>query len=426
MRNRGIWLVIVLALACATPAVGSGFSIYEQSAKASAQAGAWVARADDAAANWYNPAALVRLEGTNFHFGANLIPIGRDTSITTSDPAYGLPTEVKFDAVTNNATPANLYFTHRIDDWMAFGIGVTTPFGLASEWEDRPITFSSKRVDLATFVVNPNLAFKIDDRWSFAVGIDYIYADVKEFSREFDQSSFLELPPGTVVGASDLTGTGDDWGWNLAFQFATEEWKAGLTYRAELSPDIDGEVAFTGVNEYLELYFPDGPGTTTLDLPAQAALGVAYTGFADWEVEFDVSWAQWSRFDHLAIDFENETPAVTDIVLPENWDDTFAFRLGAAWAMAERHELRFGAVFDQGPIPDDTLRPSIPDADRLGISVGYGFHGKSWALDAYVMPLFFQDRDANDGDPLSSPTGVVDGRYESSVNLFGVGFSWRF
>ena len=33
------------------PVFPSGFSIYEQSAKASAQAGAWTARADDAAAN---------------------------------------------------------------------------------------------------------------------------------------------------------------------------------------------------------------------------------------------------------------------------------------------------------------------------------------------------------------------------------------
>ncbi len=426
MRNRSIGLVIVLVLACATPAVGSGFSVYEQSAKASAQAGAWVARADDAAANWYNPAALVRLDGTNLHFGANLIPIGRDTSITTADLAYGLPMEMKFDAVTVNATPVNLYYTHRIDDWAAFGIGVTTPFGLATEWEDRPITFSSKRVELATFVVNPNLAFKLDDRWSFAVGIDYLYADVREFSREFDQSSFLELPPGTLVGLSDLTGTGDDWGWNLAFQFATEDWKAGLTYRADLSPKIEGDVAFTGVHEALAPYFPDGPGTTTLDLPAQAALGVAYTGFESWEIEFDVSWAQWSRFKTLAIDFENETPAVTDIVLPENWDDTYAFRLGAAWSLAERHELRFGAVMDQGPTPNETLRPSIPDADRIGVSVGYGFQGDNWAIDAYVMPLFFKDRDAFDGDPYDSPTGVVDGRYESSVNLFGVGVSWHF
>jgi len=426
MRNHRGWLVAVLALACATPALASGFSVFEQSAKASGQAGAWVARPDDAAANWYNPAALVWLEGSNFHFGANLITIGRDTTLTTADPAYGLPAEVEFDTTANNATPVNLYFTHRLDERAAFGIGVNNPFGLSTEWTDRPITFSSQRVELVTFVVNPNLAFKIDDRWSFALGIDYMYADVKEFAREFDQSEFLGAPAGSVVGRSDLTGTGDDWGWNFALQFATDAWKGGFTYRDELSPEIEGDVAFTGVHEYLVSYFPNGPGTTTLNLPAQAALGVAYTGLANWEFEADVTWAQWSRFETLAIDFETNTPAVDDIVLPENWSDTYAYRVGAAWKVAERHEIRFGALFDENPIPDDTLRPSIPDGDRWSVTLGYGYEGENWAIDAYYMPLFFEDRNASDGLEGLSPTGVVDGKYESFVNLLGVGFSLRF
>ena len=54
-------IAVAAALFATVPAMASGFSIYEQSAKASGQAGAWVARADDAAANWYNPAALVKL-----------------------------------------------------------------------------------------------------------------------------------------------------------------------------------------------------------------------------------------------------------------------------------------------------------------------------------------------------------------------------
>src|SRR5512139_2247462 len=102
-------IAVAAALLATVPALASGFSVYEQSAKASGQAGAWVARADDAAANWYNPAALVWLEGSNFHFGANLITIGRDTTLTSADPVYGLPAEgVKFDSATNNETPVNL------------------------------------------------------------------------------------------------------------------------------------------------------------------------------------------------------------------------------------------------------------------------------------------------------------------------------
>ena len=42
-------ILVAIALLAAAPAFASGFGFYEQSAKASGQAGAWVARADDAA-----------------------------------------------------------------------------------------------------------------------------------------------------------------------------------------------------------------------------------------------------------------------------------------------------------------------------------------------------------------------------------------
>ena len=80
MSKRGLLLAAAcVALVAAGPALASGFSIYEQSAKASGQAGAWVARADDAAANWYNPAALTRMDGMQIQFGINLITVGSDS-----------------------------------------------------------------------------------------------------------------------------------------------------------------------------------------------------------------------------------------------------------------------------------------------------------------------------------------------------------
>jgi long-chain fatty acid transport protein len=426
MKRRELWvLVAVMALAGALPALASGFSIYEQSAKASGQAGAWVARADDAAANWYNPAALTRLDGMEIQFGASLITIGSDTKLTSSDLRYGLTTARSFESVQNNATPVQLYCATKINDRLAFGFGLNNPFGLVTEWKDRPVTYSSKRVELVTFVANPNLAVKVNDQWSLAFGIDYLMADVKEFSREFDQSAFLGQPAGTIVGKSNLAGDGRALGWNLAAHFAAESLSVGFSYRAKLSPEIDGNVRFTGVNSNLSTFFPNGAGKTTLDLPAEAAVGVAFHVGDAWEMEGDVSWAQWSSFEKLAIDFSKNTAAVTDITQVENWKNTFAVRLGAAWKFTEAQELRFGAVWDQNPIPDDTLRPSIPDCDRRSVTLGYGYHGESWGFDAYYMPLFFQTRNAK-ASAATLGSGVIDGKYESFVQLLGASLTWRF
>src|SRR5512137_2453317 len=85
MRNRHAVILVAVALLAAAPAFASGFGFYEQSAKASAQGGAWVARADDAAANWYNPAALVHLSGREVQFGTNWLDIGGNTTFTPTD-----------------------------------------------------------------------------------------------------------------------------------------------------------------------------------------------------------------------------------------------------------------------------------------------------------------------------------------------------
>jgi long-chain fatty acid transport protein len=360
----------------------------------------------------------------------------------TYNVPYGVETPTRFDSSQNNSFPINLYFAQKIGEKMAWGVSVTTPFGLVSEWKDRPVVFSSRKADLMTLVLNPNFAYAFDTRWSLAIGLDYMKADIREFSRDVDQSRLLSQPPGTVVGKSDLSGDGDAFGWNLAVHAKDPRWSFGFTYRAAMSPDIDGDVKFSGINENLAALFPDGPGKATLDLPAQAAVGFAWTGVPDWAFELDLTWAQWSRFETLAIDFENNTvvpgsdpplPVVADVAQAENWDDTFAVRFGTAWKVAGPHELRFGALWDQNPIPDATLRPSIPDGDRWSVTVGYGFTAKNWNLDVYYMPLFFKTRDARGaatGKPSANPyqvvDGVIDGTYESFVHLFGASFTWRF
>jgi long-chain fatty acid transport protein len=223
--------------------------------------------------------------------------------------------------------------------------------------------------------------------------------------------------------------------------YDSERWNFGLTYRAEMSPDIEGQVEFTNIPDVdlgggtnLQDLFITGPGRTTLDLPAQAGVGVAYKFSEAWTAEFDISWAGWSSFKEIALDFENNTPAVEDTVLREDWDDTQAFRLGVAWSVAEKHEVRFGALIDSSPVPTDTLRPSIPDADRKSVTFGYGFNATGWSLDAYYMPLWFDDITAQGSDvidigaglPERVGEGVINGEYSTMTNLLGVTFNYRF
>lgn len=410
MRKRYVPILMAIAMLAAGPAFASGFGFYENSAKASAQGGAWVARADDAAANWYNPAALVHLSGREIQFGANYLDIGSDT---TFSPAGG----GTFDAVANVATPIHFYFSQKINDRVAWGVGLTNPFGLTSEWQDAPLTFSSQRAELATFNLNPNVAFKLSDRWSIALGIDYLTAEVREFSR-------TAILPGPTLSTANLTGEGDGFGYNFALQFKMDRFSIAGQYRSEMNPVIRGDVKFSGFYGN----FLNSPATAKITLPAQTMLGAAWTGKRV-DVEIGGYYTQWNVFRELTIDTGNPATSTT---LTENWTGTWCYRLGVAVRLDKEmhHELRFGGVLDDSPIPVNYLRPSIPDADRTGYTVGYGWQGKHVGIDAYAMQLDFDDITASGNPPIGpggiNAEGVVNGTYKSSILLVGATFKYRF
>ena len=68
-------------------------------------------------------------------------------------------------------------------------------------------------------------------------------------------------------------------------------------------------------------------------------------------------------------------------------------------------------------------RPSIPDADWTGYTVGYGYDAKRWGIDVYAMDLQFDDATAT-GDFLAD--GLIKGTYSSSILLVGVTGKYRF
>ncbi len=84
-------------------------------------------------------------EGSEFQIGTNLITAGGDSEFTSSDPAFGLTSPTTFEPESSIETPSHLYYTRKINPNIAFGIGVNNPFGLVTEWADRPITFSAVR-----------------------------------------------------------------------------------------------------------------------------------------------------------------------------------------------------------------------------------------------------------------------------------------
>ncbi|NJN63611.1 MAG: hypothetical protein HC882_01195 [Acidobacteria bacterium] len=479
MRSKFVRVgVLGAAMALVTaPVFASGFHIYEQGAKASGQGVAFVARADDATAAFYNPAAIAKLDGTHVSFGFSAVLIG-DTQVTVAggQPVY---TPGLYDMEENIGLPPHLHVTHKFADsrWAVSG-SLTAPFGVKTEWDKNfGGRFSARTTDLQTVVLGLAAAADVGSGWSVSAGLDYIFADVKDFTRNVFLSSIplspipvpdgqggtINVTPTPILGSlvgeplTGLEGDGDDIGWNVSAHWKNDDWAFGAIYRNGYSIDIDGEIVFSDQPANLDAMIPVWAGNITtaipgypsatqvatayaagvnsavgagltnyaasgvLDLPGSWMIGIASIGGERWEVELNFGQILWSDFQEIRI----QAAGREDSVINENWGDSTNVRLGASYDWNEHNELRLGIYTDQNPIPDESLRPSIPDNDRLGMTIGWGYQGENWSVDAYWLHIRIEDRTI-DISQFVADNSVVPGSYETSIDLLGLTAGYRF
>ncbi|HUP42683.1 MAG TPA: outer membrane protein transport protein, partial [Thermoanaerobaculia bacterium] len=99
-----------------------------------------------------------------------------------------------------------------------------------------------------------------------------------------------------------------------------------------------------------------------------------------------------------------------------------AYRAGLAWTRSPRSQWRFGYVYDETPQPEEAVGPLLPDADRNGITVGYGYRGR-WDFDVALMYLEFDERTREKTfatPPGAPPEPVFHGTYETTGFLLGL------
>ena len=413
---RGLAVLLVLLLPAST-SFAAGFRLPEAGNKANAMAFAFTAQADNPSAIYYNPAGLTQLEGNNIALGVTYVK-ENGGEFTGSTPLTGGATRSETQKDLNFFIP-NLYYTHTTKDgWIAYGIGVFAPFGLGQEYENRNTSIfrnQTTKIDLQTVVINPTIAFKINEVLSVGMGIDYMWGNV-------DYEKTPVIPPalgGPGQFFTDLEGDGDAWGYNFGILVkATRNLKIGFNYRSRFDLEIE-DADFTASNPVglVPGIFPMGTTRAfgTLGIPATAALGVAYT-YDRFTIEADLDWTFWSSYQQLKI--TNATVPAFSSTQPKNWKDVCALRTGLEYRVTDPIALRAGFSYDPTPSPGETLGPELPDADRYYYTLGAGFKIGNWTID--VSGIYIDKKDRSVSNPNMS------GTWKGDAWLAGLDIAYKF
>jgi long-chain fatty acid transport protein len=153
-------LVAGALLAMSGAASASGFALIEQSASGlgNAYAGG-AASAEDASTVYFNPAGMTNIKGSQVLVAVHAIKPSAQFSNNGSTGALG--TDTGGDAGSLALVPS-LYLVGDIGEQWKYGIGVSSPFGLKTEysssWIGRNLAIKS---ELKTVNINPSISYKM-------------------------------------------------------------------------------------------------------------------------------------------------------------------------------------------------------------------------------------------------------------------------
>lgn len=468
-----------------TSAHASGYHFGSQSVSAQGTAHASGAEADDASTIFYNPAGMSRLDGTHFSMGLTaVIPDSKYTD-TGSVRFSGQPTggDNGGNFAPSVVVAPSLYITHKVNDKVNIGLGMFVPYGAQlsydSSWAGR---YGLQSLDLMTININPSISYKFNDHHSIGLGVSaqYIDASLRQgadattgAAQALARAAGLN-PMNPVVlnspaiqrtlqglgisgdGYADVTG--DDWGfgWNVGYMYQLDEkTRFGLAYRSQVRHTLNGSIDwnFNQLNGSLpgigpaSAYFstakhPDTSATVNLVTPESASANFFHQINDKFAVMGDVTWTRHSRLNEIRIK-QGQKNGISqgDIVINQDWKDTFKFSLGGNYRLNEDWLLRAGIAYDQSPVRSDELRhPALPDSDRIWLSLGGNYRiNKNSSIDFAYSYVDFKDADAHYSDSCSpagvSPTtggsctgngGTVNGSYKTYLQFVGVQYNYAF
>jgi len=443
MKNQLLhrWNTVLLIVLCGVltatgSALGAGFALVEQSVTGLGNAFAGgAAGAEDASTIFFNPAGLTRLQGQEVLAGAHLIVPYVKFHNEGSTHVSGAPlTGGNGGNAGETRVIPNFYYSRKVTDRFSVGVGVNSPFGLATQYDkDWVGRYHAVESDLLTVNINPSLAYKITDKLSIGAGLDIQYMRAELSSAvDFGMIGFLKKVPGLLPQRNDglVKLEGDSWavGYNLGLLYEfTKDTRVGIAYRSAIDQDLEGDADFQNVPAALKPAFRDGNINADITTPDSLSVSFFHQINPQWKVMADFTWTDWKHFKDLVVNFENKGQAAS--VTSEDWQDSYRYSLGATYAPDQNWTFRAGTAYDRSAVGDKEHRtPRVPDSDRIWTAFGVGYTiSKMFSADLGYAHLFVNDpeidKKATKEDALR---GALKGNFDAHIDIVSAQLTLKF
>jgi long-chain fatty acid transport protein len=423
-------------------------------AEALARGGAFVAKADDGTALYYNVAGLAQQRGTRVTFDANLFL--HDTAFTRAGVYPGDPTNphtpwggapyptihdgdgafiVPFFALSSDFN----YFKRLTFGFALYGppgIGqhdysgdvatqVKQPNGtLATVMAPSPARYDIARTNLLILMPTWGAAYRISKLLDVGLAVQWVYS---RFG--LSNANITNIGPSTCIGSPDYPGcdsygqinvSGNTYGFLVSALAHPLPWiDVGLSYRPQI--DIHATGTLNAVPPPGQAQLPPTPGVNFNTMLAHwVRLGVRATSHYDdgterGDIEIDATYENWGnrkdrwgrditdpsqRLDHVYTDQFALGTGVLDVNLNHGYQDTFGIRVGGAynWRLSDvsRLSARLGAYFDSAATDYAHNRLDFDTSSKWAFTCGLGYKLRGFSVHVAYAYVYSPNRNVSD------------------------------
>lgn len=413
---------LIAFLGASSVSFASGFAIKEQAVTGLGTAYSGTAAfANDASGGFYNSASMINMDGTNLAVSAIGIFGDAEFEISSATNNVGAALTPNNDEPKGDAYVPGFHFTKKLNDKLAVGLYLVTPFGLKTEYDEDTATsrYLGTLSSLVTMNYGASVAYEFMDGWSVGVGADILHAKAKLYQKINGVTN--------VEGVANNYGSGWGAGWHAGlFYKMSDSTRMGLAYKSDITVNAKG-YRDSGASQIGHAVFD-----TKVNLPDSIVYSI-YQDFDDkWALLGDFEWVNWSKFYNLRLDYRSNT-FINSIY---DYKDTWRLALGIHYNHDDNWMFKFGLAHEKSPTDDRSRTVRIPDADRNWLSLGARYaHSKNLAIDVGYTHLFFKNGHIDDESPDSTlkqlnngalARQTVVGTYKANANIVGVQLTWNF
>jgi long-chain fatty acid transport protein len=404
MKNK---LVLFLALSLwSVTLIGGGYQVRLQGHKQTGIGLIGTPFAFDASSIFYNPGSLA------FYDGKYSISVGASGIMSN---AVFQKEGTNYQARTDNplGTPFFGYFSMKIKDKIAVGVGVYTPFGSSAKWEDNWAgRYLIQNIKLSAIYIQLTVAYNYKGK--FGIGAGFVIA--------IGSVDLNKALPYSADSKANLQGNATSYGFNAGiFYKPTEKLNIGIDYRSQIMMELqDGDATFTVPTALQSSVPPANKFDAELPLPANLDFGLAYEINKKFTIAAEVNWVMWNTYESLDFAFV-ESPELLNSVNARHYKDSWITRLGGQYKLNDMFTFRAGVYYDPSPANEKYFTPETVTLNTIAYTLG----ATITPVKGLEIDLSYLELHGLEADKTYEPANF-GGSYKTMTFIPGIGLSYRF